>query len=642
MPEPASKTTPVTVTATYPPIERRAATFDPKGLQRLLDGDNAEVRDSIKLLITRPEFRYYDGTDPAVHKRQILAWVKKIAEAGVGRIVMLRSVGGDENLPKFIAAFETLAFHDLSLVIKLGVQFGLFAGSIQQLGTEYHHRKYLPDAGSALLMGCFAMTEIGHGSNVHGLETTAVYDRESDCFILHSPAYSAGKNYIGNAAEDGRLATVFAQLEVTGQNRGVHAFLVPIRDGSGNLLPGVTIEDNGLKMGLNAVDNGRIWFDHVKVPRAEMLNRFANVTADGQYQSDIQNPGKRFFTMIGTLVSGRISIAVTANSAAKSALTIAIRYAARRRQFGPPRASEETLLLDYPTHQRRLCPLLANVYALDFALKQLIELNEKVGTSTSRPLETLAAGLKAFTTWNTTRTIQTCREACGGEGYLAVNRISALKADTDVYTTFEGDNTVLMQLVAKNLLSVFKEKLKEMRSAKIAEFFVTQRLMAIAKRNPAFTLNISESHLRNTDFYLTMLRQRETAILLSAARELRRLTSRKKLEPHAAFTVMQRELLELAGAHVERVVVELFVQTIGTVQSNSLGQVLKRLCELFALSRIELHKDWFLEEGILNALKSKAITRLIDKLCQEVRSEAVQLVDAFGIPDSCLAAPIAL
>ena len=122
-------------------------------------------------------------------------------------------------------------------------------------------------------------------------------------------------------------------------------------------LPGVTIEDNGLKMGLNGVDNGRIWFDHVKVPRVEMLNRFADVTAEGQYRSDIQSQAARFFTMIGTLVSGRISIAATANSAAKSALTIAIRYAARRRQFGSPKAAQETLLLDYPAHQRRLCPL---------------------------------------------------------------------------------------------------------------------------------------------------------------------------------------------------------------------------------------------------------------------------------------------
>jgi acyl-CoA oxidase len=626
----------------YPPIERRPSTFDPKVLQRVLDGDHAEIRNWVKQLITQPEFRYYDGNDTVVLRRQVVAWVKRIADAGIGRIFLPRSLGGEENVPKFMAAFETLTFHDISLVIKLGVQFGLFAGSIQQLGSEYHHQKYLPDAAAAKLMGCFAMTEIGHGSNVQGLETTAVYDGSSDCFVLHSPTYSAGKNFIGNAADDGRLATVFAQLEVNGQKHGVHAFVVPIRDENGNPFPGITIEDNGLKMGLNGVDNGRIWFDQVKVPRAEMLNRFANVTVDGQYRSDIQSQTARFFTMIGTLVSGRISMAATGNSAAKSALTIAIRYAARRRQFGAPKASQETLLLDYPAHQRRLCPLLANVFALDFALKYLIELKETVRTGSSRPLETLAAGLKAFTTWNTTQTIQTCREACGGEGYMAVNRLSALKADTDICTTFEGDNIVLMQLVAKNLLSEFKDKLKEMRPAQMAGFFVDQRLTAIAKRNPTLTLNIVERHLRDTDFHVMMLRLRETSTLFSAARKFRYLTGRKKMHPYTAFTRMQRELLELAYAHVERVILEQFAQTISTVQSSPVKQALKRLCDLFALSRIELHKGWHLEHGSLTGLKSEAVTRTVDKLCQEVRQDAVQLVDSFGIPDSCLSAPIAL
>jgi acyl-CoA oxidase len=626
----------------YPPIERRSSTFDPKVLQRVLDGDHVEIRNWVKQLITQPEFRYYDGNDMAVQRRQVVDWTKRIADAGIGRIFMPRSVGGEESVPKFMAAFETLAFHDISLVIKLGVQFGLFAGSIQQLGSEYHHQKYLPGAAAAKLMGCFAMTEIGHGSNVQALETTAVYDRASDCFILHSPTYFAGKNFIGNAADDGRFATVFAQLEVGGQKHGVHAFVVPIRDEKGNPFPGVTIEDNGLKMGLNGIDNGRIWFDHVSVPRGEMLNRFANVTVHGQYRSEFQSQTARFFTMIGTLVSGRISMASAANSAAKSALTIAIRYAARRRQFGAPNASQETLLLDYPAHQRRLCPLLANVFALDFALKYLIEQKETVRTGSSRPLETLAAGLKAFTTWNTTHTIQTCREACGGEGYLAVNRLSTLKADTDICTTFEGDNTVLMQLVARNLLSDFKDKLKEMRPAQMAGFFIDQRLTAIAQRIPTFTLNIVEGHLRDAGFHLMMLRLRETTTLLSAARKFRCLTGRKKIEPYVAFTRMQRELLELAHAHVERVILERFAQTISTVQSSAVRQALRRLCNLFALSRIELHNGWYLEQGSLTGWKSQAITRTVDKLCQEVRQDAVQLVDSFGIPDSCLAAPIAL
>jgi acyl-CoA oxidase len=626
----------------YPPIERKAATFDPKILQLLLDGVHAQVRNSMKQIICQPEFRYYDGNDVAIYRKQILAWTKRLAATGIGRIFMSRSVGGEQNIPKFIAAFETLAFHDISLVIKLGVQFGLFAGSIQRLGTEYHHEKYLPDAASTTLMGCFAMTEIGHGSNVQGLETTAVYQRASDDFVLHSPTYSAGKNYIGNAAEDGRLAVVFAQLEVNDQKHGVHAFLVPIRGENGEPIPGVTIEDNGLKMGLNGVDNGRIWFDHVRVPRIEMLNRFADITADGQYRSDIQSQGARFFAMIGTLVSGRISIAATANSAAKSALAIAVRYAARRRQFGSPKAAKETLLLDYPAHQRRLCPLIAKTFALDFALKHLVELNENASAGHSRSLESLAAGLKAATTWHATRTIQTCREACGGEGYLAENRISALKADTDIYTTFEGDNTVLMQLVAKNLLSEFNDRLKEMRTAQLAGFFLDQGLVAVAKRDPRITFNTRESHLRDTDFQIVMFRFRESTALFAAAQEFRRLTTRLDLDPYAAFAQMQRELLDLAQAHIDRVILERFAGIIATVYTHSLKAVLKRACDLFALFQIEVNKGWYLEHGLMTGFKSRAVSRQVDKLCREVRDEAVQLVDSFGIPDSCLAAPIAL
>ena len=112
-----------------------------------------------------------------------------------------------------MAAFETLGFHDISLVIKFGVQFGLWGGSVLRLGTDYHHRKYLPATATVELPGCFAMTEIGHGSNVRDLETVAVYDPATQEFDLHSPTFTAGKNYIGNAGVHGKIATVFAQLE---------------------------------------------------------------------------------------------------------------------------------------------------------------------------------------------------------------------------------------------------------------------------------------------------------------------------------------------------------------------------------------------------------------------------------------------
>jgi acyl-CoA oxidase len=159
------------------------------------------------------------------------------------------------------------------------------------------------------LPGCFAMSESGHGSDVRSIRTQARYDVEAQEFVLHTPDDDARKDWIGNAAAHGRMAAVFAQLDVAGEARGVHAFLVPLRDEHGELLEGVEIEDCGDKMGLQGVDNGRIRFSAVRIPREALLDRYGTVSEDGEYTSSITSPGARFFTMIGALVQGRISIA---------------------------------------------------------------------------------------------------------------------------------------------------------------------------------------------------------------------------------------------------------------------------------------------------------------------------------------------
>ncbi|MYT23381.1 acyl-CoA oxidase, partial [Streptomyces sp. SID7760] len=154
--------------------------------------------------------------------------------------------------------------------------------------------------------------------------------------------------------------------EVAGESHGVHAFVVPVRVG-GEPAPGVRIEDDGRKMGLNGVDNGRIRFDDVRVPREALLNRFADVSPEGVYESSIDNPHRRFFTMLGTLVQGRVSVGGAGISVAKVALAVATKYAVRRRQFSAASDAEEQVLLDYGLHQRRLLPLIARTYALHFA-----------------------------------------------------------------------------------------------------------------------------------------------------------------------------------------------------------------------------------------------------------------------------------
>ena len=623
----------------YPPILQNKPAFEVASMQRLLDGDQAGIKQKIRAILSQPGFRYYPDTDTPGLREQVLAWTRELARQDIGWLFLPKSIGGQDDLAGFMAAFETLGFHDVSLVIKFGVQFGLWGGSVLRLGTDYHHRKYLPATAKCDLLGCFAMTEIGHGSNVRELETTATYDPATGTFDLHSPTFTAGKNYIGNAGQHGTVATVFAQLETNGERHGVHAFVVSLRDADGHPLPGIRLEDNGQKLGLNGVDNGRIWFDHVRVPRVEMLDKFAQVAADGTYESTIKNPAARFFTTLGTLVGGRVSVGHSALSIAKTGLAIAVRYASRRRQFGADH-QPETILLDYPAHQRRLLPLLANAYALDFAFKHLTKTILTTGPEEFRRVETLAAGLKAFSTWNTTHTLQTSREACGGEGYLAINRFAALKADSDIFTTFEGDNTVLMQLVAKNLLTDFGARFKGKSRTHLARWAVAQKLHALRARSPFSEFRTGD--LTGGEAQLALFRFREESLLVSAGIKLRSLTSGGRLTPYAAFTAMQNELLALAFAHVERAILEQFNAAIRACPDARLQPILGKLRNLFALSHLERGRAWFLENRVLTTRRSRLLTTAVDILCADLRRHAVALVDSFGIPPACLAAPIAL
>ena len=621
------------------PVQPEPA-FDVSSMTRLLDGEYRDVRQQVRALLSQPEFRYRYGLDQGSYRARVFSWAHELAAKGFGALALPREYGGRDDLGAFIAAAETIAFHDLSLLVKYGVQFGLFAGSIYQLGTKKHHDRYLWDAGNLELPGCFAMTETGHGSNVHDLETVARFDRQTQELVIHTPHDGARKDYIGNAALHGRMATVFAQLETDGQSYGVHAFLVPIRDPDGEPCAGVRIEDDGEKLGLNGVDNGRLWFDHVRIPRENLLDRFAQLGADGSYSSPIASPSRRFFTMLGTLIGGRVSIALAASSATKSALTIAVRYASRRRQFGPA-GEAETLLLDYLTHQRRLLPRLATTYALDFALKHLVERYLESPVDDRREVEALAAGLKAMSTWHATETIQTCREACGGQGYLAVNRFAALKADTDVFNTFEGDNTVLLQLVAKGLLTGYRQQFGEMSLLGLIRHLAGQAATVVTELNPIVTRRTDEAHLRDREFQLAALRWREQHLLASVARRLKKRIIDGGMDSFQAVIVCQDHLVETAKAHVERIILERFAAGIDRCSDPRLAEILGTLCDLFVLWRIELDRGWFLEHGYIDGAKAKAIRKLVNKLCNELRDQAVPLVDAFGIPDACLAAPIA-
>ena len=621
-----------TVSAEPPP-------FDLGAMSALIDGKYAEHKSSLRRTLADLGWSYEYDKPKEQLRQTTTSRIRTLASMGWGKYAY-PGVTSDGDLGHFVATFETLAYFDLSLVVKYGVQFGLWGGSVYFLGTEKHHQRYLPDVASGKLLGCFAMSELGHGSNVRDVETTVTYDSSTGDLVVHTPSDGARKDWIGNAARDGQMATVFAQLRVGEHEHGVHAFIVPLRAPDGATLPGVKIEDCGHKLGLNGVDNGRIWFDKVRIPRDNMLDRYATITEAGEYQSPIASRGKRFFTMLGTLVGGRVAVGSAGLAATKSALTIAVRYATQRAQFGP-KQGDEVPIMTYRTHRLRLLPRVAKAYALSFAFQDLVDrfVNESKGDDTQQ-LEAHAAGLKSYATWFANDTIQECREACGGQGYLTVNRFSSLREDADIFATFEGDNMVLMQLVAKARLTAFREQFSQPNLFGVVRFVAQQAGAFVAETNPITSRTTDSAHLRSLQTPGDALRFRDDSLTQSLARRFKRRLD-DGMRPFDALNECQDHFIALANAHIERVVYESFAAAVDRAD-GALRDILAPLCSLYGLSCMHADMGWFMEAGVVESAKSRAIRAEINALCDELADGARYLVDAFDIPDELLAAPIAL
>jgi acyl-CoA oxidase len=617
-------------------------------LRNALDGRWRDVKNQTRAKFEHEQFRPHYTPNTVIARAKVAEQMKIIAAAGISDEGFRKEHGGTGDVGAAITMIEMLAMSDLSLMVKAGVQWGLFGGAVENLGTE-RHVAYVKKIISLELLGCFGMTETGHGSDVQALETTATYDAETEEFVINSPTPTSRKDYIGGAAETATISSVFAQLITTEDgeqvNHGVHCVLVPIRDAEGNDLPGVTTSDCHYKGGLPGVDNGRLMFDHVRVPRVNLLNKYGDVAPDGTYSSPIDNPNRRFFTMIGTLIRGRVTVGGAAGAATRVALDIATRYALQRKQFSSD--DGEVLIMDYLSHQRRLFPLIARSYALQFAQNELVsrchdlQSSDVVDAEEQRELEARAAGLKAANTWHASRSIQEAREACGGAGYMAENRLIALRADTDVFTTFEGDNHVLTQLVAKELLTAYADDIKGMGPVDWVRFAANTVGDRVLKRTAAEQImqrivdarqdSEEEGSLFNRGTQVNMFEEREEYLLSSVARRLQ--GKSKEMSAFEAFNAVQDHVLHAASAHIDRVVLEAFVAGIASCPERDARKLLDLVCDLYALTVIEEDKAWYVEHRHLSTERAKAVTRGINDRCRALRPHAKTLVDGFGIPE---------
>lgn len=634
------------------------STVDVAVLGEALLGKWAAVRRQARALAGDPELYKVEGL---THTEQRLLAFKQLGilveKQGVHRAFPTR-LGGNDDHGGNVAGFEELVIANPSAQIKAGVQWGLFGSAVLHLGTTEHQDKWLPGIMSLEIPGCFAMTEIGHGSDVASIATTASYDPATEEFVINTPFRAAWKEFIGNAAVDGLAAVVFAQLITKGVNHGVHAFYVQLRDPATKaFLPGIGGLDDNIKGGLNGIDNGRLHFSDVHIPRTNLLNRYGDVAVDGSYSSPIASPGRRFFTMLGTLVQGRVSLDGAAVAASKVALNIAIQYATERRQFNAASDTDEVVLLDYQRHQRRLLPLLATTYAASFAHEQLLVKFDGVFSGVHdtdedrQDLETLAAALKSLSTWHALDTLQECREACGGAGFMVENRFTSLYADLDIYTTFEGDNTILLQLVAKRLLADYSKEFRNLDFGVLARFVAGQAAdLTINKTGlrqvaqfvaDTGSAQKSAKALKDEDTQHSLLAGRVQSMVAEVAAALKEAAKLPKDKGAEIFNDHQNELIEAARAHAELLQWEAFTEALHAIEDEGTKKVLTRLRDVFGLGLIEKHLDWYLMNGRISMQRARTLAPYINRTLSKLRPHALDLVDAFGYGPEHLRATIA-
>ena len=636
--------------------EDDSATVNVEALGRTLLGKWPDIRLKARKLAGTDALHTPAGLSHTEHRLRVMDQLKILVDADAVHRAFPTYVGGQDNHGGNVAGFAELVIADPSLQIKAGVQWGLFGSAVLHLGNREHHEKWLPGIMSLEIPGCFAMTETGHGSDVSSIATTAEYDEAAQEFIINTPFRAAWKDYIGNAAVNGKAAVVFAHLITKGVDHGVHAFYVPLRDENG-FLPGIGGEDDGVKGGLNGIDNGRLHFSNVRIPRTNLLNRYGDVAEDGTYTSSIESPGRRFFTMIGTLVQGRVSLDGAAVAASKLGLNIAIKYATERRQFNGASDTVEEVLMDYQQHQRRLLPLLATTYAASFAHDELLAKFDDVFSGADdtdenrQDLETLAAALKSLSTWHALDTLQECREATGGAGFLAENRLTALRADLDIYVTFEGDNTVLLQLVAKRLLADYAKEFQSADFGVLARYVVGQATERTFHRSGLRRIvqtvadtgseKKSAIALRDPRAQHDLLADRVATMVAEVAGELQKARKLPKAEAAAVFNRNQHDLIEAARAHAELLQWEAFTRGLERIEDEGTRQVVTWLRDLFGLGLIEKNLGWYLMHGRLSSQRARTIGEYINRLLAKIRPHAMDLVDAFGYGPEHLRAAVA-
>ncbi|KAK8180574.1 acyl-CoA oxidase [Phyllosticta capitalensis] len=523
----------------------------------------------------------------------------------------------------------------------------MFLVTLKNQTTPEQQELFYKKAANYEYMGCYAQTELGHGSNVRGLETTATWNPEDQTFTIHSPHLTSAKWWIGSLGRTANWAVVMAQLVIAGKPYGPHPFMVPVRDMKTHKpLPNVHIGDIGPKFGYNTMDNGFLLFNKVKVPHVNMLARYSCVDPKTNKYIRPEKPA----LVYGTLTWVRSNIVMQAGGVLARGVTIAVRYCAVRRQFQDNDAKDrkgETQVLNYTMVQIRLLTLLAATFALHFTGQGMMRLYQESQDKINAPkngdggrapgpeetepgsdiladMHATSCGLKSLASSTAAEGLEVCRRACGGHGYSSFSGIGTWYADYLPNVTWEGDNYMLTQQVARYLLKSARSVLRGDKPTNDTTTILTE-FLSKSDMGAAFDV------LGKDEDIVAAFAWRTAFLTFEALKQ--------RDEQKKPWNDLLVDFYRLSKAHSQYLIVKSFYETIHSAKSRpeydpEMHTIMYKLFRLYSLHTLESEASEFYTSAAVTVRQIQLCrTSAVMKLLKEIRPHAVRLVDAWDFPD---------